>query len=230
MTGGLARGALLVLAAYVGEAHAATTAYRYLCQLTDGSTAVVAYDLSAQYGGSVARCTPVETPLATVEPMPVRPVPDGAAGVSGAAGGGRAVASRAQPQLMPSPYAAMIRDAAQRYRVEPRLLMAVAQVESRHRADARSPKGALGIMQVMPSTGARYGVAQSRNLYDPEVNVDVAARYLSDLLDMFGRVDLALAAYNAGEGTVTRYGNRVPPFPETRQYVRRVMELSGRSR
>ncbi|HEX6362264.1 MAG TPA: lytic transglycosylase domain-containing protein [Albitalea sp.] len=220
----LARAALLAFAAIAGEAAASMPAVRYLCQLTDGSTAVLAYDLSVQYGGAVARCEPLEAAPAQPEPLPLRPP------MPRAFAGDRGRSAAALPRLMASPHAQLIADAARRYQLEPRLLMAVAQVESRHRADARSRKGALGIMQIMPGTGARYGVTQTHNLFSPEVNIDVGARYLSDLLDMFGRVDLALAAYNAGEGTVKNYGNRIPPFPETRRYVRQVMQLAGRAR
>jgi len=219
LSGCAAFAAQLVLAA------SAAAAERYECQLTDGSTAILPYDASAQFGGAVAKCVPLEARAAAVEPLPLRPLPAADDAVPGWRGEGRGAAS-----LMPSPYARLIRDAAQRYRIDTRLLMAIAQVESRHSADARSHKGALGLMQVMPETGVRYGVANVRNLFDPEVNLDVSAHYLSDLLDMFdGRVDLAVAAYNAGEGAVTRSGNRIPPFPETRKYVRRVLLLAGRA-
>jgi len=111
-----------------------------------------------------------------------------------------------------------------RHGVDARLVEAVIHVESRHRASARSPKGALGLMQVMPATGARYGVARAQDLLDPAVNLDVGVRYLRDLLLQFGgQIELALAAYNAGAGHVLRYGLRVPPFPETRDYVDQVM-------
>lgn len=206
--------ALAVAVTAAGAAAAAPKPVRYLCQLTDGSTAVLAYDVSTQYGGIVPRCAPMFAATAEPEPVPLQPRVVQRSGIASA------------PRLMPSPYAHLINDAARRYRLEPRLLMAVAQVESRHRADARSSKGALGIMQIMPGTGARYGVTQTQNLFSPEVNIDVGARYLSDLLDMFGRVDLALAAYNAGEGAVQRYGYRIPPFAETRNYVRQIMQLA----
>jgi soluble lytic murein transglycosylase-like protein len=85
-------------------------------------------------------------------------------------------------------------------------------------------------MQVMPTTAARYGVSASSPqqtfalLKDPEINVRVATRYLADLLRMFeGELELAIAAYNAGEGAVLRHGRRIPPYPETQQYVTRVM-------
>lgn len=108
------------------------------------------------------------------------------------------------------------------------LLKAIIEVESGFDAGARSPKGAIGLMQVMPATAARYG---HFNLYSPEQNVDVGARYLRDLLAMFnGNVRLAVAAYNAGENAVIRHGNRVPPYQETVRYVPMVMERYDRFR
>lgn len=102
------------------------------------------------------------------------------------------------------------------------LLKAIIEVESGFNAGARSPKGAIGLMQVMPATAARYG---HFNLYSPEENMDVGARYLRDLLRMFdGNVHLAVAAYNAGENAVIRHGRRIPPYQETIKYVPMVME------
>lgn len=120
--------------------------------------------------------------------------------------------------------------AAQFYSLDPALVTAVAAVESGFRHDAISRKGAVGLMQVMPATAARYDAAAravpvtERVLLDPEVNALIGARYLADLLRMFGGdLELALAAYNAGEGAVMKHGRRIPPYPETQQYVSRVM-------
>jgi cell wall-associated NlpC family hydrolase len=117
-----------------------------------------------------------------------------------------------------TPYADLFSSAGKRYGVDPALLSAVAKVESGYRPDAVSPAGARGLMQLMPGTARSLGV-------DPDVPsqaVDGAARLLSDHLRTFnGRVDLALAAYNAGPGAVRKYGG-VPPFDETRTYVKRV--------
>ncbi|WP_292932841.1 lytic transglycosylase domain-containing protein [Noviherbaspirillum sp.] len=108
------------------------------------------------------------------------------------------------------------------------LLKAIIEVESGFDAGARSPKGAIGLMQLMPATAARYG---QFNLYSPEQNVDVGARYLRDLLTMFnGNVRLAVAAYNAGENAVIRHGRRVPPYQETMRYVPMVLERYDRFR
>jgi soluble lytic murein transglycosylase-like protein len=114
----------------------------------------------------------------------------------------------------------LIRLYAKRYGVDPYLVFCVMHQESGFGAGATSPVGAMGLMQLMPGTAARYGVT---NPYDPAQNIMGGAHYLSDLLRMFGgRVDLALAGYNAGEGAVMKYGNRVPPYSETQNYVRTI--------
>jgi soluble lytic murein transglycosylase-like protein len=101
--------------------------------------------------------------------------------------------------------------------VDAALLHAVISVESGYDRYAVSPKGATGLMQLMPSTAARYGI---RDIRDPQDNIRVGASYLRDLLAMFdNNVELALAAYNAGEQAVIRNGNRLPPYAETRRYV-----------
>ncbi|PKO33516.1 MAG: transglycosylase [Betaproteobacteria bacterium HGW-Betaproteobacteria-7] len=97
------------------------------------------------------------------------------------------------------------------------LLHAVIAVESGYRRDAVSPKGASGLMQLLPGTARRYGTSK---LFDPGANVQAGARYLRDLLRLFGNdLELALAAYNAGENAVLRHGRRIPPYAETRRYV-----------
>ncbi|MFO1413955.1 MAG: lytic transglycosylase domain-containing protein [Burkholderiales bacterium] len=109
------------------------------------------------------------------------------------------------------------------------LVKAVVAVESAYEPDAVSTKGAIGLMQVMPETAERYGVTGdakrtlAQKLSDPVVNVGIGTRYLRDLLVLFADdLALALAAYNAGEGTVRRFANRVPPFPETQQFLKLV--------
>jgi soluble lytic murein transglycosylase-like protein len=116
--------------------------------------------------------------------------------------------------------------AAARNDIDPLLLHAVAWVESRHRPDAVSPAGARGLMQVMPQTGARFGVQSERHLHEPAFNAAAAAAYLKWLQGEFGNdLTLVLAAYNAGEGAVRRHGGRVPPYPETTAYVRDVIAV-----
>jgi len=126
------------------------------------------------------------------------------------------------PQLASRPFAKEIAKAASAASLDPALVHAVIFVESRYRHTAISHKGAIGLMQVIPDTGARYGIY---NLEDsPQSNLRAGTLYLRDLLHMFNnRLDLALAAYNAGEGTVIRYANRIPPYRETQLYVRAVL-------
>ncbi len=133
--------------------------------------------------------------------------------------------------------------AAQRYGVDARVLRAICFVESGYRINALSAKGARGLMQFMPDTAARYGL---RDPHDPEQSIDAAARYLRDLMRKFdGRVDLAVAAYNAGEGAVSSFmtgiplilrdgtivnakrvrTGGIPPYRETQKYVRSVLAL-----
>ncbi len=114
--------------------------------------------------------------------------------------------------------AAMLADAGRNHGIEPGLLEAVAWQESRGRMSAVSVKGALGVMQLMPTTAAELGV-QPRDVAD---NIRGGAMYLRRQLDRFGSVPLALAAYNAGPGAVLRYGG-IPPYRETRDYVTRIM-------
>ena len=110
--------------------------------------------------------------------------------------------------------------AAERHEVDGLLLAAVVETESRFRPTAVSPRGAVGLMQVLPATGAMYGHS---DLSDPHVNLDVGSRYLRRLLrDYDGDLELALAAYNAGPAAVERY-HGVPPFRETRDYVKKVL-------
>lgn len=115
--------------------------------------------------------------------------------------------------------------------LDPALVIAVAAAESAFNVKAVSRKGALGLMQVMPATAERYGVAgrESEGVHaamEPKTNAQIGTRYLADLLRMFdGDKELALAAYNAGEGAVIKHGRRIPPYPETQQYVEKVMRL-----
>lgn len=121
--------------------------------------------------------------------------------------------------------APLISEVAERYNLDPLLLHAVIHAESAYNTEAVSGKGAVGLMQLMPDTAARYGV---RDRADPVENVYGGARYLSDLIGMFNDVSLAVAAYNAGENNIIKYGNRVPPFPETQDYLNRVIEYYNR--
>jgi soluble lytic murein transglycosylase-like protein len=128
------------------------------------------------------------------------------------------------PVVQPVPYAELIDNLSATYGVDAQLVRAVVQVESGYRPRARSRKGALGLMQVMPATGRQYG---ARNLLDPKTNLDAGIRHLKSLLDRFEHLSVALAAYNAGEEAVKRF-NGIPPFRETQSYVSKILSLLKR--
>ena len=120
-------------------------------------------------------------------------------------------------------FAELIEQAAYRHNVDAKLVHAVIQTESAYNSTAQSPKGAVGLMQLMPETARRFGVTD-RN--DPDQNVEGGTRYLKHLINMFNpNLDLAVAAYNAGENAVIRYNNSIPPYPETQNYVKQVLAL-----
>jgi soluble lytic murein transglycosylase-like protein len=118
-------------------------------------------------------------------------------------------------------YGAVVAQVADRYGIEAALLHAVISVESGYNAKAISKRGAAGLMQLMPATARRFGVA---DVFDPADNVRAGAQYLTELLKLFDNdIRLALAAYNAGEAAVIKYGRRIPPYRETTAYVPRVV-------
>ncbi|MGB5326614.1 MAG: lytic transglycosylase domain-containing protein [Gammaproteobacteria bacterium] len=120
-------------------------------------------------------------------------------------------------------FASKIAEVANRYQVPEALLHAVITIESAYDPNAISRAGAVGLMQLMPATARRYGVANRRN---PSANLTGGTRYLKDLLLRFdSNLELALAGYNAGENAVEKFGNRIPPFDETQNYVRKVLQL-----
>jgi len=213
---------IVLMALWAGCAEAGV---RYRCEMLDGSERIALEDLSVRFSAAVRRCAAFEAaelparidsePASLAfarprpSPMPWRP------------GSNRPPLALGAPHLQ-----LMVQQASRKHGLDPRLVGALVHVESAYQTQARSPKGALGLMQIMPATGARYGVGSTRELLDPATNIDVGARYLRDLNEMFdGRVDLVLAAYNAGEGAVKRYGNRIPPYRETQDYVRRILKL-----
>jgi soluble lytic murein transglycosylase-like protein len=161
----------------------------------------------------VVEIRPDEVPYS--EDSASQPV-EGAAGLEGLAG----AAVRDETLLTHPTYEPLIRKIAEQEGVDPSLVKAVVQVESGYAPRARSRRGAVGLMQVLPATGRQYGRV---NLYDPSSNLRVGVRHLRSLLDRFP-VTLALAAYNAGQAAVERYGG-IPPFPETLAYVTRVRRL-----
>ena len=117
-------------------------------------------------------------------------------------------------------YDAIIQSASEKHDIDARVVKAVIQVESSFKPRARSPKGAMGLMQLMPATARQY---QARNPYDPRNNIEAGTKHLSRLLREF-ELPLALAAYNAGEATVRRFGG-IPPYTETQAYVRKILSL-----
>jgi hypothetical protein len=121
------------------------------------------------------------------------------------------------------PYGAIIDSVSAEQGVDARLVRAVIQVESAYQKRARSSKGAMGLMQLMPDTARQYAVADP---YDPASNIEAGIKYLGSLLERLP-LELALAAYNAGEAAVQRF-HGVPPYPETRQYVTRILQIAGR--
>jgi hypothetical protein len=127
------------------------------------------------------------------------------------------------PALLDStPYGEIIAAVSEAHGVDPMLVRALIQVESGYRPRARSPKGAMGLMQLMPATAREYKV---RNPYEPKANIEAGIKHLKSLIDRLG-VELALAAYNAGEGAVKKFKG-VPPYRETRNYVSRILSLAG---
>lgn len=131
------------------------------------------------------------------------------------------LAEAAIPQAPPRPFAEIIDAASVRHGVDAELLFALIEVESSYRPNAVSAKGAMGLMQLMPATAQQYAVADP---YDPSDNVEAGTQHLRSLLDRYD-VDSALAAYNAGEGSVRKFGG-VPPFPETRRYITKIRALA----
>lgn len=145
---------------------------------------------------------------------------------------------RARPQAEPSiqrevsaelagkPFSKEIEVAARRAALDSALVHAIIHVESRHQHKAVSPKGAIGLIQVLPETAARYGITNPGR--SPQANLTAGTLYMRDLMQMFDeQLDLVLAAYNAGEGAVQRHANRIPPYRETQSYVRAVLAKYG---
>jgi soluble lytic murein transglycosylase-like protein len=165
----------------------------------------------------IARVDPDEAPYP--EPVDTSVAREEAPVVAAAQGRPALVAEEV---LAARPFADLISSVAASHQVDARLVHAVIEQESNYQARARSKKGARGLMQLMPGTARQYGV---RNSYDPKANLEAGVRHLKDLMS---RLDLpmALAAYNAGEATIRRYGG-LPPFPETQNYVRSILRRVG---
>lgn len=123
-----------------------------------------------------------------------------------------------------TPYGEIIASVSLAHGVDPMLVRALIQVESGYQPKARSRRGAMGLMQLMPSTARAYKV---RNPFEPKANIEAGIKHLKSLIDKFDDVGLGLAAYNAGPGAVQKF-NGVPPYRETRNYVARILSLAGR--
>lgn len=211
---------------------ASDAAVRYRCEMLDGTERVAMQDLSTRFSGAVRHCSAFDLPepAAKATPLPL-PLDGRLPGLPDVLAPRFASFAPRTPAAAPLELGAphlqrMVTAASRRYGLDPRLVGALVHVESTYQTQARSPKGALGLMQIMPATGERYGVGAARDLLDPATNIDVGTRYLQDLHRMFdGNVELVLAAYNAGEGAVKRYGNRIPPYRETQDYVRKILRL-----
>jgi hypothetical protein len=164
----------------------------------------------------IARIAPDEAPYPEPDNLMVRN-----SGL-GTRGGSNTESPIPNPLIDAAPYSALIDAVAARHGVPARLVRAVIAVESAGQPQARSAKGAMGLMQLMPQTARQYTVA---NPYDPATNIEAGVQHLRNLLDRFPLAE-ALAAYNAGEAAVQRFGG-IPPFPETERYVSRILRLAG---
>ena len=183
----------------------------YVYTAVDGTVSLSNVPTDARYEVLIAAPQPATRAASAADPgkslKPVSPTPD--------------LAGKTR-------YGRMVDEVSRTYGLDSALLHAVITVESSYNAKAVSNKGATGLMQLMPATARRYGVADA---FDPAQNLGGGARYLRDLLQMFDSdVSLALAAFNAGEGAVKKHGNRIPPYRETLRYVPRVLDYYQRYR
>lgn len=218
---------VLPAAVWPSLAHA-DNVLRYECILIDGSVHVFVEDMTIRQPTMTATCRPIQMARLGHEIERGRSDAGLAERLASLVTVIEGRTSLMKPVAVPADIASLVRTASSRYHLDEALVSALIFVESRFRADARSPKGALGLMQLMPDTAARYGVTSARDLLDPRINVDVGVRHLQSLHAMYdGQVDLMLAAYNAGENAVRRHGNRVPPYPETEAYVKQIMAIRG---
>ena len=205
--------AALTLAALPAAVHAGGKVRLYMYELPDNSRVISNYPInSVRYrlihtGASLARLASIEH---SRYPQLVRLAPSAAAGVIATA----------------KPYDHMIQRIAAEHQVDPVLVKAIMHVESAFNPHARSRKGAVGLMQLMPETARRYGVNRN-NIYDPYHNIQAGVQYLKDLSMQFRDVRLVIAAYNAGENAVFAYRG-IPPYQETTNYVVKVMQQKQR--
>lgn len=233
--------AAIVLTALAGPAHAQQSSMAFDVNGTRDVSTAARTPVMTVHETQIAVRQKAEAPAATDTPKPkeagkkavAKPTAQAAAGES------ETPASAPRPLVLPGAQAAgqttvpagvdstgdakldeMIRLSAERNGIDPNLIVAVMRQESGFKSRARSYKGAMGLMQLMPGTARRFGVT---NPYDPAQSIEGGARYLRFLLDTFdGDIKLVLAGYNAGEGAVFKYGNQVPRYRETQNYVRSI--------
>lgn len=206
----MAESAVVRALAVFGFACFAMNAQAQIFAGTDASGGVVLSNFSSETASVI---------LVAPEPAPAPEQRPAAVALSAAA------LAPAAPPPTPLALAPMIRAAARKHALSESLLTAVVAVESGFDPRAVSPKGAKGLMQLMPETARRFGV---KNVFSVEDNLRGGAAYLKQLLALFDNdLALALAAYNAGEGAVMRAGRRIPAYPETRDYVTKVLAYSG---
>jgi soluble lytic murein transglycosylase-like protein len=216
--------------------------------ISSGSGLPGASSASGVLGAAGAALGPQPAPAASIAPATLSAPPSDPAATATAAAPSLPMpllpaAAAAAPKRAPEPHPALGFDAsvgvprrpfgklfyqiARSYALNPLLVAAIAKVESDFNPRARSRKGACGLMQVLPSTARRFGLPRKRDLFNPRKNIETASKYLRWLVDRFGDDPVrVLAAYNAGEGAVDRFGG-VPPFSETRDYVQRIFGLLG---
>ncbi|AOB32553.1 lytic transglycosylase [Bordetella sp. H567] len=218
--------ACLALLAGIGEAQAGET-YRYKDPFGIWRSMTVDKGMGKYYKRAQARAA---VRCVTCARRVLVGGPDGASSTAAVARAGDARVAALSTHRGLDDYRGVIAKAAADYGLDRALLGAVIAVESGFRKDARSPKGALGLMQLMPDTAAALLSEPDveRALVDPAINVRAGSRHLRSLIDQYpGRLDLALAAYNAGQGAVQKYDG-IPPYAETQQYVRDVIALYAR--
>lgn len=200
-------------------------AQAYECETEDGLKFSSTQALNEKFSLALSDCKAETQPTAASEQLQLYDAP---ATVTAVISAGRAapppiVVARAATGS--ARYASQTAAVARDYDIDPDLLRAVMHVESRGNAGAVSPKGARGLMQIMPATARRFGVREPLvELSDPMINIRTGAAYLKTLQGRFGNnLELVLAAYNAGEGAVIKYGHKTPPYRETQGYVTSVM-------
>jgi soluble lytic murein transglycosylase-like protein len=198
------------------------------CDADDGATcAHVAAELHLYDAPSASRTIPSVAPFAAAASVGATPAHLAPVPVPARLAPAPATFTPAQRRVLA--LAPSVLAVARDYDIAPLLLHAMAEVESRHNPGARSPAGALGVLQVLPDTARRFGVAApGAALLDADTNLAAGAAYLKSLQARYGDdLPLVLAAYNAGEGAVDRHGRRVPPYAETRRYVQQVLAVYG---